>query len=234
VVLLVATRRRRLRGRGGWSTAALFAGVVAALELVAVPGPLLRVATGSAHGLVGLHIEGIQLVTGAAALAWLAWLLLRRRIGAATRPLVAVGTLLLGLQVVSWVYGLFSNALDASGRFSIAQAVILVVALLWDIAMSGETLTNGGNRLVPRHARVALYFGYVLLTVVNILYFSSLQMPVSGAQVEAQFESDAWVQSGVIILGIPLLLTMFLVELRGWWDERAVGAPPLAGEEAAA
>jgi hypothetical protein len=99
-----------------------------------------------------------------------------------------------------------------------------VVALMWDIAFSGETITNGGNRWIPRHARVSLYFGYVMLVVANILYFSSLRFP-SGTRVEAQFESDIWVQSGMIQLGIPLLLTLFIVKLSGWWRERGEAVP---------
>ena len=229
VALLVWQRPRQgPRSQGRVATSALYAGIVAVLIFLAVPGPLLRIATGSAHGLVGLHIEGIQALTGLAVLGWIASLLIRGRVGENPRPLLAAGTLLLGLQIVAWIYGLFAASTDASGRFSIAQAVILVLALMWDIAFSGETITNGGNRWVPRHARVSLYFGYVMLVVANILYFSSLRFP-SGGQVEAQFESDSWVQSGMIELGIPLLLTMFLVKLGGWWPaQRAAPAAEAA------
>lgn len=230
---LWSRRRQGPRSKGRVATAALYAGIVAVLIVAAVPGSLLRLATGSTHGFIGLHIEGIQAFAGLLALAWCAWIVARRRVAERTRPLLAVGTLLLGLQIVAWIYGLFTGASDASGRFSIAEAVILVLAFMWDIAFSGETITNGGNRWLPRHARVSLYFGYVILVVANILYFSSLQFP-SGAQVEAQFEDNSWVQSGMVSLGVPLLLALFAVKIAGWWRERdAVAAPPQAAEAAA-
>jgi hypothetical protein len=227
-----ARRRQGPRSQGKVATAALYAGMVAVLLVAAVPGPLLRVATGSSHGLVGLHIEGIQLFAGAAVLVWMAVLLARGRVGQSARPLVAAGTLLLGLQIVAWIYGLFTASADASGRFSIAEAVILVLALMWDIAFSGETITNGGNRWIPRHARVSLYFGYVMLVVADILYFSSLRFP-GGAQVEAQFESDTWVQSGMIELGVPLLLTLFIVKMSRLWRERSAAMATPDAEAAA-
>ena len=231
-LVLWARRRQGPRSRGGVATAALFAGVVAVTFVAAVPGDLLRLATGSTHGLVGLHLEGIQTVAGVAALAWIGWMLARRRAAQSTAPLVALGTLLLGLQILAWIYQLFSGAQDASGRFSVAAAIILVLAFLWDIAMSGETITNGGNRWIPRHARVSLYFGYVMLVVANILYFSSLRFP-GGTQVEAQFESDSWVQGGMIELGVPLLLTVFAVAIGRWWHERAAAGLPSQAEVAA-
>lgn len=234
IALTVWSRlRRRPHGKGEIATAALYAGFVAVFMLAAVPGILLRLATGSTHGLVGLHVEGIQAFVGIASLVWVAAVVARRRAGAATRPLLALGTLLLGLQIVAWIYQLFSASMDASGRFSIAAAVILVVALMWDIAFSGESITNGGNGWLPRHARVSMYFGYVMLVVANILYFSSLQFP-GGAEVEAQFESDTWVQSGMISLGVPLLLALFAVKIAGWWRERgALASPPQSAEAAA-
>jgi len=234
VALAVWARlRRRPQGKGGLSTAALYAGFVAVFMLAAVPGVLLRLATGSSHGFIGLHIEGIQAFAGVASLVWVGVMVARRRVAGGTRPLLAMGTLLLGLQIVAWIYGLFAASIDASGRFSIAAAVILVLALMWDIAFSGESITNGGNRWLPRHARVSMYFGYVMLVVANVLYFSSLQFP-GGSQVEAQFESDTWVQSGMISLGVPLLLALFAVKIAGWWRERdAVAAPPHTAEAAA-
>ncbi len=228
LVLLVLSRRRwSPRVGGAMATAALFAGTVALFGVLASLGVWAHIATGNDRGLVGLHIDGIQVFTGLICLACLGIAAWRRRLGGATRALLpAALTLVIGLQVISWIYDVYNGTMSA-GRFSIAQAVILVLALLWDIAMSGEAVTNGGNRWFPRHARVSLYFGYVILVLAAILYFSSLQLPAGGGAVESQFESDVWPQAGLIILGVPLLVTLFAVKVSRWWHDRGAAQTPL-------
>jgi len=232
MLLLAATRRRWSPKVGGAvATAAMFAGSVAVFETLASLGVLAHAASGSDRGLVGLHIDGVQVLAGAGCLVWLGAVAWRRRVGAASRKLLpAALALVVGLQVISWIYDLY-NGVEAAGRFSIAQAVILVLALLWDITMSGEAVTNGSNRWFPRHARVSLYFGYVILVVAAILYYSSLRLPAGGGAVEPQFESDVWPQAGLVILGVPLLVTLFAMRVASWWRDRGAQAAPM--EEAA-
>ena len=58
-------------------------------------------------------------------------------------------------------------------RFTLAQALIILLALLWDLATSGESVTNGHGRTFPRSARVLMYCGYVVLIATVVLFLAS-------------------------------------------------------------
>lgn len=157
-------------------------------------------------------------------------------LGATAMGLVTVGVLALlalilngSLQVVSWVYDLLGAAMEVSSHFTVAGAVIIILALLWDATMPGETITNVDGAIFPRRSRVLLFFGYMSVTATNLLYFSTLTVQATGAHLEAQFESDVWVQNGLMLLGVPLLLTLFLLRLGRW--RHASGDATSAGEE---
>lgn len=156
----------------------------------------------------------MQGVTGAIALLallYVLFLLVTRRMGRAGPPLRLVLVLLLGLVGLRILYDVvFAQALSAS-RLSLAQALVLLLALMWDVAMSGEHLTNQHGRHVPRHSRVLMYFGYTILVATAVLFFSSLR---GGAH--SAFESDMWPQLGILLMGLPLLLTFFIVNVGAW------------------
>ena len=224
VASLVALRRAR---RSGWrpflATTALFLGLVTIWTAVAVPAAFSRLLTGSGHGdPVGFHLEGLQTVAAAALVGCIAvWTASPQRRGRLGVPLRLLLSLTIALWIVNWLENLYGQAQAAGARFSVAQAVVILLALIWDVTMSGESITNRGNRWLPRHSRVLLFLGYVGLVAVAILYFSSLQ--ADGTAVEAQFESEVWPQAGLILLGVPVILTAFAVRI-GAWARGAAGA----------
>lgn len=133
--------------------------------------------------------------------------------------------LTLGLAALDVLYnGVFGTALSAGARFSVVQGLFLVVAMLWDVLMSGESFTNTGGLAVPRHTRVLLYLGYTLLVVSAVVYLSALQVE-GGGSAGQEFESDTWPQLGIATLGPPLLITFFLVNLSAWMRARPMGRP---------
>jgi hypothetical protein len=202
------------------TTAAIFTTLAAVLSIAAVPNYVLDVVTNTpGHTLTPFHVEGIQTLVGLLSLGWIAWCLLSRGIDELARPIALVLSLNIGLQILSWLYDLYTQTSGVS-NFSVAQAVILVLAFLVDILLSGEGTTNRDGRLFPRSARVHLYFGYVLMTVAAILYFTTLRYQATGGAVPSQFESDRWPQLGLIELGVPLLLTFFLINLMRWRASR--------------
>lgn len=129
-------------------------------------------------------------------------------------PLRLVLILVAGFLGLRLLYSyVFQTALEASARFTLVQAVVLLLAILWDVAMSGENLTNLHGWHVPRHSRVLLYFGYVIMVATAVVFFSSLHAP-GGAG--SEFESDMWPQLGILLMGPPLLLTFFFANLGHW------------------
>ena len=144
-------------------------------------------------------------------------------------PLRLVLILVVGFLGLRLLYSyVFQTALEASARFTLVQAVVLLLAILWDVAMSGENLTNLQGWHVPRHSRVLLYFGYVIMVATAVVFFSSLHAPPGAG---SDFESDMWPQLGILLMGPPLLLTFFFANLGHWLygGKPAVERTPAAG-----
>jgi hypothetical protein len=215
--LLFATRRRL--GAGPWRVAAFF--FVAAATLVAfgqfdlltstlLPIPRTRLPHLSLTSLMASAALGTLLV--------LAWAIYKRRMRELQGLFALLLTLIVGLQVVAWIFDLYSQSSQL--RFTIAQAAVLLLALTWEITMSGKAITNQGGAWFPRHSRVLLYFGYIMLTSAAILFFSSVRVQSTGTSVEPLFEGEFWPRSGLILLGAPLLFTVFMLRLVNWIGTR--------------
>ncbi|HEY8301873.1 MAG TPA: hypothetical protein VIG48_08235 [Jatrophihabitans sp.] len=132
--------------------------------------------------------------------------------------------LLSGVLALRGVQVLYDHALAAS-RTAVWAAVIVLVAIAWDVTMSGESLTNHSSRLVPRSSRVLLFFGYVILLAGAVVFYSGQRLLGSGAQVsEVFFEPESITQAGLFGLGMPLLLLLFL--LRTFGDDDPARTPP--------
>ncbi|MFZ0214484.1 MAG: hypothetical protein WAM30_00920 [Candidatus Dormiibacterota bacterium] len=168
---------------------------------------------GATFGVVGTNLvigwaagSLVLLVIAAVGRRWVSWAPIFRLV-------LVLGLGLVGLEFL--FSGVFGTALSAGARFSLLQGVVLLLAMLWDVLMSGESMTNSGGRRVPRHSRVLLYLGYTVMVVTTVLFLSSEQV-VGGGSTGSQFESDQWPQLGIGVLGPPLLLTFLLVNLAAW------------------
>ena len=181
----------------------------------------------------GLRYPGVQAGAAVATLALIAWITFRGRRATGLRPLLPLLLALdAGLQIISWLYGLYDNAIHAETAGPAVQAAIILVAFAWDIVMAGGALTSVNGRWFTRQARVLLYFGYVMLTSAAILYFGSFRFQATGGAVENSFQTDFWVQAGLVQIGVPLLAAFFVLKLVRLW-RRGQPAEP-AGEASAA
>jgi hypothetical protein len=169
---------------------------------------------GSTLGRDLLHLAGIQGTVAVASLCWLGWAVIARRRDA-LRYAGVILMLNVGLQVIVWLYQLYGSALSAGGQFSVAQGLIVLAALLWELAFSGLTMTNKDTPRFPRHSRVLIFCGYVMLVATTVMFFSSLHVQSSGSRLEPVFESELWVQRGMVVLAVPLLLTVAILR---WLD----------------
>ena len=105
---------------------------------------------------------------------------------------------------------LYDHALAAS-RIAIWAAVIVLVAMAWDVVMSGESMTNEGTRRIPRATRVLAFLGYVLLVAATVLFYSGQKVTGTGQAAEPLFEPEAITRNGLFRLAFPLAVLMFLL-----------------------
>ncbi len=223
VLLLVFGRRWPISARVG----VLLYGVVTAFTIVSFGGAALRqlfgtVAVwpglGEARLLIGVGLFGlVALVVGARRGA-------RRRAqgsAPASAPwterlpgaLSALGCATLVLYVMDLLY---TQALGAD-QVAAWAAVIILVAIGWDITMSGESLTNGSSRFFPRSTRVMGFFGYAILLAGTIVYFSGQHTAVSANTRLADnfFEPEAITQAALFRFALPVMVLLFLFQLFG-------------------
>jgi hypothetical protein len=116
-------------------------------------------------------------------------------------------------------------------------ALVIVLALLWELAFSGPMLNparpgdfdehgqdskaaeqaaydRAAASPMPPRARILIYSGYLLLTASAVLQIGTLRSPVAGAPLQA-FDSESIVRVGVAELGVPLAITLFLLNWLG-------------------
>ncbi len=147
--------------------------------------------------------------------------------------LIALGTTIWTLQGMSVLY---DHALQAS-RISAWAAIIVLVAIAWDVTMSGESLTNHGSRHAPRATRVLAFFGYVILVAATVLFYSAQRTVATGRAAEAMFEPEAITQAALFRIAFPLAVLLFLLRFARGSTAPAVvadpGAPdrPMSSEE---
>jgi hypothetical protein len=122
-------------------------------------------------------VPAIKLIVLTATVASLAMLALRGRLtGALAEPFAVVLGLIVGLEVIAWFLLVVQPALSAvSSASEIVTALFFLVAILWDLLMSGNQVTNRASAAFPREARVLLYLGYVLVSSATLVYLKSVR-----------------------------------------------------------
>jgi hypothetical protein len=172
-----------------------------------------------------LRLPGIQ---AAVAVGTLGLLFFRRDLGRERLTnLVVLGA---GLQLLVWLSHLYENAVLVGSRLSVVQAVVIVLALLWELLVSSEAVMSGDSAAFPRAMRVLALCGYVMLVATAVMFFSSLREEGTGVLLEPQFESEGWPALGIVQLGVPALLFVVALRLRvlsprGLPRDRPLAAP---------
>lgn len=153
----------------------------------------------------------LQLVAaGATVLLTLYWMI-RRQLRAKEWAIREFARLNIGFLVLLLVYSLYGAAIGIGHHSILIQAVVLVVALMWDLLMSGKEITNVDGRIFRRPARVLIYLGYLTLVCTVVLFFSN--QTSAGKPVEKILEAEDVVRQGIIWLGTPILLLNALLRL---------------------
>ncbi len=133
---------------------------------------------------------------------------------------VGYGMLLCELNICFLLYGLvmlaFISARGSPGRLTVPQALIVFAALAWDILSSGEIASNVQTTRVPRLARVAFFFAYVVSVALFVMVSTTSHLinPFNAKEVEGIFESEPLVATGLNLLGPPFFIFIFSLRMR--------------------
>jgi len=163
-------------------------------------------------------VPAIKLIVLTVTLATLATLALRGRLTRAlAEPFAVVLGLIMGLQVIAWFIFLVQPALSAVSSASVIVAALLfLLAILWDLLLSGDQVTNRANAVFPRETRVLLYLGYMLVSSATLVYLKSVHFVSTGQIVPLGSQSDMLEGFGAIGLGLPLIAYTFVQGLAHW------------------
>jgi hypothetical protein len=227
IVALVVLVLLRHRLSGAWVAAGCLVvligtvdGLSALDQVGTVVHPFGLQSSGTAHHLVTnapyLGVEGLKSVAAMATIAAVLYALVTRAVHRLIVPISLLVTLTVSLELLTWIDLLFGKTTDTTGRVALFAAVVLVVALIWELASSGEGLTNLHSAGFPRDSRVMVYGGYILLVSTAVLFYSSLRDAESATLLEAQFDAEQWVREGILLLGVPLVITLFLIGMQRW------------------
>jgi len=225
---LIVAIRRRISARV--QAAMLLFGVVALFRVLYFGDSIARVAFGSGTHWPTMSSVG-GLLTAIGILSLVALVIASRRTERwAERMPVAVTGLIGGVLVLDLMDVLYNHALSES-RIAGWAAVVVLVAVAWDVTMSGDSMTNISSKFAPRSSRVFAYFGYVIVLSAAIVFYAGQRSASTGAVVGVPFfEPEALTQGALYILALPLLLTLFMLRTFGVDSTRSipeVSAPSL-------
>jgi hypothetical protein len=216
---LLVLRRRRGDRLAPMLLYVLVAGLWIALTLAGRAWPLLR-------GLsLSLALGGVEALAGCATLGCVAALALRARSDSGRPPgarpsvrkwpvdgaLASLLVLTVSLLAVWGLASLYGTAASVGSTRAVWQGLIVILALLWELIFAGELLNPGDpGSLLPSRARLLMYAGYLLLTASAVLLLGTLRTIHGGARV-GLLDSETVVQVGIVELGIPLAITLFVL-----------------------
>lgn len=224
VIGLVVWRRWRPQ----WVAAGLVLGVISLFTLLYEGDGIGHYLFGDSFHVPYLSRAGVMFGAGVLGLATVLAVRARGQHGTRIGRLIISGVIglevaIAALELMMWLYG---QALSAA-RISVWAAVILLVAVVWDVTMSGESMTNHGTSHLPRATRVLGFFGYTILLAGTVLFYTSEKVISTGHAAESFFEPEDITRSALFRVALPVLLLAFFIRLaRAQGSSRAVPEPP--------
>lgn len=210
LAVLVAAVRYRARGSSRSIATALFFVMATVMELeINLPSVGRYLFGGRADWpIIGRY--AIYVGIGVLGLGGLAAMTLRkRRADAVTSSLPARLIGLVGALVAfDVIYRLYSAALKVS-RIAVWAALVLLVAVVWDVLMSGDSLTNLSSGRWPRSSRVFGFMGYVIVLCAAILFASAQTIIGTHGRAEPFLEPEAITQTALYSFALPLFVLLF-------------------------
>ena len=162
---------------------------------------------------------GLFLCVGAISLLFLGWVRWNQWSAANLAELLRLILVLnLGTLGLYWLYAvLYAGARKAAEDVVVIDSCVILVALVWDILVSGHSITNVEGKWFPRRSRVYLFFGYVMLIVATVLFWGSVHGKEESLKIAHLYaDPEGLVQMGIALYGPAMLLTLFILRLGKW------------------
>jgi len=133
-------------------------------------------------------------------------------------PLRLILILNVSMLVLDSLYAvIFAVARRAGDEIALAFASLLFLSLVWDILVSGHSITNVDRGAFPRGSRLYLFFAYVTAVIATVEFFGSATFgEAAGANSEylkLLGDPEFFVQLGIALYGPAMLVTLFLLRL---------------------
>jgi hypothetical protein len=176
-----------------------------------------------------LWFEGLKAAAGVIAIAVIVVAAVTGRLRVWIEPIVMLVSVAVSIQVLAWLASLYQGAINhggqaaGGGQLGTFSATVMVLALSWEFGTSGEAITNGHHRHFPRDSRVMAFVGYVLLTATVSVFWSGIGDLDGGKWklIESQFEAESFVEQGLMFVGVPLVILIFILRFNTWRQKQA-------------
>jgi hypothetical protein len=190
--------------------AILLFGMVTVMFILTSFSSLGRFLFGKGSGWPGVGEFSIYFGIGVAGMAGLLIAWARRQDARRwARQLIGLIGALVALDVM---YRLYTHALSAAD-ISAWAALILLLAVIWEVVMSGKAITNQGSHRIPRSSRVLGFSGYAIMVCGAVLFFSA-QTASNGVRSDQFFEPEAVTKAALFAFALPLFVLMFFLPRR--------------------
>jgi hypothetical protein len=123
--------------------------------------------------------------------------------------------LLIGLQLVQWLFDLLQVIAKLGTDSDYLLAGLFFLTVLWGFATSGDKLTGtrANSTKYPRDGRILLTVSYTLISSATLLYLGALHGPTRAPAPPSYLVADPFTTFGLLVLGPALVVVAFVTRL---------------------
>ena len=124
--------------------------------------------------------------------------------------------LLIGLQLVQWLFDLLQVIAKLGTDSDYLLAGLFFLTVLWGFATSGDKLTGtkANSAKYPRDGRILLTVSYTLISSATLLYLGALHGPARDPAPPSYLVTDPFTPFGLLVLGPALVIVAFVTRLK--------------------
>lgn len=156
-----------------------------------------------------LDIPGLEFISASVTLSYIAWHFVTKKIKRISdQSIQFLFRLNVSLAIISVTLNISEISKNLDSKLTIIQGLLLLIAQLWDLLMSGGQVTNFSSKNFPRFVRIFLYSGFVIFVSILVLFFSFWRTTTT---LGSLFDPDTWGKVGIITIGIGYLITSLIL-----------------------
>ena len=160
-------------------------------------------------------LNGLLFVAAAGTIIGITGLAILGRLRAAGGLVANAFLLLIGLQVVRWLFDLLQVIAKLGTDSDYLLAGLFFLTVLWGFATSGDKLTGtkANSAKYPRDGRILLAVSYTLVSSATLLYLGALYGPARDPAPPSYLTTDPFTTLGLLVLGPALVIVAFVTRL---------------------